>query len=294
MAESSGSSKFAGSLNSAMIDGPEAQAALEYAMRFGEPGFEDVERIFITQHYEGYSAENQEAWTTLFDRQMEFLESRASKTYLQGARSIRLSRDRIPHLHGPESINHHLMRLTGWKSRGVPGLAPAKAFFAALAQREFATTIVMRPKESLNYLPEPDIFHDVFGHVPLHADAVFGEFLQTYGKAASLTSNPEHIKRMGTLFWFTVEFGLIREDGNLKLYGSGLLSSPAESRHALESNEVERRPFDLEAACTTPYEIDHFQPILYVLDSFDQLRDAMNRYAERILNENATLRGKVA
>ena len=149
---------------------------------------------------------------------------------------------------------------------------------------------MIRPYDSIDYLPEPDIFHDIFGHVPLHADPVFADFLQTYGKAASLTDDPEHMTRLARLFWFTVEFGLIKEEGETKLYGSGLISSPGESVHALQSSEVDRRPFDLEAVCETDFEIDHFQPILYVLDSFEQLRDGMNSYAERIIEENEASR----
>ena len=173
----------------------------------------------------------------------------------------------------------------------MPGYLPAKAFFACLAAREFPTTVVLRPKESIDYLPEPDIFHDIFGHVPLHADPVFADFLQTYGKAALTTDDPVHTQRLARLFWFTVEFGLISEDNQLKLYGSGLISSPGESTHALNSPDVERRPFDLERVCDTEFEIDHYQPILYVLDSFDQLRDGMNTYANRILEESGAATG---
>lgn len=272
------------SLNHAMIDDGQAKEAQEYANRFGEAGFHDISKVYIDQRYSGYTAENQETWQTLYDRQMAYLEECASNVYLSGARSIRLVRDHIPYLEGPKSINTYLRQLTGWQSRAVPGYIPAKAFFACLARREFPTTIVIRPKESIDYLPEPDIFHDVFGHVPLHADPVFADFLQTYGKAALTTDDPDHTERLARLFWFTVEFGLIREDGRLKLYGSGLISSPGESRHALTSPDVDRRPFDLERVCDTSFEINHFQPILYVLDSFQQLRDAMMTYANRLLD----------
>jgi phenylalanine-4-hydroxylase len=193
-------------------------------------------------------------------------------------------RDHIPYLEGPQSVNTFLMPLTGWQSKAVPGYLPAKAFFACLARREFPTTIVIRSRESIDYLPEPDIFHDIFGHVPLHADPVFADFLQTYGRAAVSTDDPHHTERLARLFWFTVEFGLIREGGRHRLYGSGLISSPGESAHALDSKDVDRRPFDLEMVCNTSFEIDHYQPILYVLESFDQLRDAMNTYAQRILD----------
>jgi phenylalanine-4-hydroxylase len=274
-------SNMSGSLNHAMIDDAQAKAAQQYADHFGEPGFDDATRLYIEQRYEGYSAENQEAWRVLFDRQMAFLADNASQTYLSGARIINLNRERIPDL---KDINSRLLPLTGWQSKAVPGYIPAKGFFACLSRREFPTTIVIRPKESLDYLPEPDIFHDIFGHVPLHADPIFADFLQTYGQAALLTDDPYHTERLARLFWFTVEFGLVREDGRVKLYGSGLISSPGESKHALTSLEVDRRPFDFDRVCDTAFEIDHYQPILYVLESFEQLRDAMTRYAEMLLS----------
>ena len=277
------------SLNHGMIDDAEAGAAQGYADNFGQPGFDDPSKMYIAQRYEGYTEENQETWRQLYDQQAEFLAERASNVYLDGAKAINLVRDHIPYLDGERSINTFLGKLTGWQSKSVPGYLPAKAFFACLSRREFPTTIVIRPLESINYLPEPDIFHDIYGHVPLHADPVFADFLQTYGKAALLTDDPHHTERLARLFWFTVEFGLIQEEGKLKLYGSGLISSPGESRHALESPDVERRPFDLEAVCNTSFEIDHYQPILYVLDSFEQLRDGMNSYAESLLKDVETV-----
>ena len=280
-------SKMSGSLNHAMIDGPKGRAAQDYANRFGQPGFDDITKAYIDQNYAGYTEENQETWRILYDRQMSYLADHASNVYLSGARSIKLVRDWIPYLEGPKSVNTFLQPLTGWQSKAVPGYLPAKAFFACLARREFPTTIVIRPKESIDYMPEPDIFHDIFGHVPLHADPVFADFLQTYGKAALTADDPYHTERLARLFWFTVEFGLIREDGRTKLYGSGLISSPGESQHSLTSKDVDRRPFDLETVCATSFEIDHYQPILYVLESFEQLRDAMDTYARRILDEAA-------
>lgn len=276
---------MSGSLNHAMIDDGEAQVAQDYADSFGSPGFDDPSRMYISQRYEGYTEENQETWTTLYDRQMEYLANHASDVYLSGARAINLVRDHIPYLDGPDSINTFLKELTGWQSKPVPGYLPAKAFFACLAAREFPTTVVLRPKKSIDYLPEPDIFHDIFGHVPLHADTIFADFLQTYGKAALLTEDSEHTQRLARLFWFTVEFGLIKENNELKLYGSGLISSPGESKHSLTSSEVDRRPFDLNTVCETDFEIDHYQPILYVLESFEQLRDGMNEYAERLISD---------
>ena len=271
-----------------MINDQEAQAAQAYADEYETQGHTDASKMFITQRYDGYTKENQETWTALYDQQMDFLESRASNVYLTGARAINLVREYIPHLEGPQSVNTFLKELTGWQSRAVPGYLPAKAFFACLAERSFPTTITIRPKEQIDYLPEPDIFHDIFGHVPLHADPVFADFLQSYGQAALMTNDPIKMTELSRLFWFTVEFGLIREQGELKLYGSGLISSPGESKHALEHSDVDRRPFDLERICNTDFEIDHYQPILYVLESFEELRDAMNSYAQRIMEASVS------
>lgn len=273
---------------SKIIDSDEARRAQEAAdLAPGQPSAEiDPYRFFITQDCSRYTKENHDVWREMFTERMRTLDRQASDVFLAGLRKIGLTPDRVPEV---ASINKRLQDLTGWESHPVPGYLPAKAFFACLAQRRFPTTITMRPRELMNYLPEPDIFHDVFGHVPLHADPVFAEFLQTYGKAALFCEDPYHIDRLARLFWFTVEFGLIRENGRVKLYGSGLISSIGESIHALESDHVDRRPFDMDLVCDTPFEIDHYQPILYVLDSFEQLRDSMNSYAERVLEESGAV-----
>ncbi len=286
-----------------IIDGEDfdrAQAAADAAADLPEDQIE-TESFYVTQLYDRYSEENHAVWKEMYEKRWTVLEEQASNTFLAGLRAIRLVPDRVPLLFGqaPDpydpartvtGINEYLRPLTGWQSRGVPGYLPAKAFFACLSRREFPTTVIVRPKDKMDYLPEPDIFHDVFGHVPLHADEVFAEFLQTYGKAA-LHAGPQHTEALARLFWFTVEFGLVHEDGRLKTYGSGLISSHGESHHALHAPEgtgegkVERRAFDLDRVVETDFEIDHYQPILYVLESFEQLRDAMNAYADRVMNE---------
>lgn len=274
------------SIKHPVIDSDEAQRALKAAEDSeGLPASKiDIDSMVITQHWDRYTDEDHEVWRILYEKRMKQLETEASNVFLSGLKVINLRPDRVPDL---KEVNANLAKMTGWQSRGVPGYLPAKSFFAFLAQRQFPTTIAVRPKESMDYLPEPDIIHDVFGHVPLHADPVFADFLQTYGKAALHTDDDYHTERLARLFWFTVEFGLIREDGRVKLYGSGLISSEGEGHHALESDEVERRPFDMERVCDTSFEIDHFQPILYVLEDFEQLRDAMNDYAEMLLNQPA-------
>ena len=271
-----------------IIDSDEARIAQAAADKApGLPSSEiDPYKFFISQKNERYTDENHAVWKELFTERMKSLDAQASDVFLTGLKQIGLKPDRVPVV---ADINRRLQDLTGWESHPVPGYLPAKAFFACLAARRFPTTITMRPRELMNYLPEPDIFHDVFGHVPLHADPVFAEFLQTYGKAALFCEDPYHIERLARLFWFTVEFGLIRENGKVKLYGSGLISSIGESFHALESDHVDRRPFDMDRVCDTPFEIDHYQPILYVLESFEQLRDSMNSYAERVLEESGAL-----
>lgn len=266
-----------------VIDSDECRIAQEAADRAPATPSDriDPSRFYVKQRWNLYTPENHEVWRTLVRRRLETLEWQASSVFLNGMRLLDLDKQNVPDL---EHVNRILQPLTGWQSRPVPGYLPAKAFFACLAHGEFPTTITIRPKELLEYLPEPDIFHDVFGHVPLHADPIFAEFLRTYGRAALFCEDPYHIERLGRLFWFTVEFGLIREEGRTKLYGSGLISSIGESPHALQSPHVDRRPFDLERVCDTPFEIDHYQPILYVLESFEQLRDSMNKYAEQVLS----------
>lgn len=271
---------------SAVIDSEEARRAQANADRSESMPADqiDIDSMKITQWYERYSPEDHEVWGTIFRKRMEQLAEYGSEVFLSGSRAINLRADRVPDL---REVNDRLRALTGWSSHGVPGYLPAKSFFAFLAQRQFPTTVAVRPKARMDYLPEPDIIHDVFGHVPLHADPIFADFLQTYGQAALHTNDPYHTERLARLFWFTVEFGLIREGGRIKLYGSGLISSEGEGYHALESAEVERRPFEMGLVCDTNFEIDHYQPILYVLESFEQLRDAMDSYARRLLSEPA-------
>jgi phenylalanine-4-hydroxylase len=297
----------------------QAQAAADNAPNL-PAALIDADKFYITQNYALYTRADHEVWRDLFDRRWSVLERQVSSQFIDGMKILRLSRDRLPLLDDLvldrdieiaggavlkkgtrlDGINKFLSAQSNWASYGVPGYLPAKAFFASLAQREFPTTVLIRPREVMDYLPEPDIFHDVFGHVPLHALKVFADFLQTYGQAALMCEDEEHIKRLGRLFWFTVEFGLIRENGQVKVYGSGLVSSHGEAEYSLNgawakgegaaapcsTREVaEWRPFDMERVCETDFEIDHYQPIYYVLESFEQLRDAMQRYAEQVMNE---------
>jgi phenylalanine-4-hydroxylase len=225
----------------------------------------------IPQRYERYSPEEHDVWSVLYRRRIEVLERTASQVFLDGIARIGLDPRRVPDL---ADVNRRLSPVTGWNAVGVGGFIPAAQFFASLEARRFPTTLIVRPREQLDYLPEPDIFHDVFGHVPLHADPVFADFLQRFGALAAAARTPAETTRMARLFWFTVEFGLIRERGEERIYGSGLISSHADAANAL-GPRCERRPFSLGQVLAQPFEIDHVQDVLFVIEGFDQLYDAV-------------------
>lgn len=226
---------------------------------------------FIAQRYDAYDAEAHDVWRILYERRMTTLLETGSDVFLTGIERIGLDPRRVPDL---ADVNGRLARRTGWAALGVRGFIPAGQFFRCLSQRRFPTTLIVRPRAQLDYLPEPDIFHDVFGHVPLHSDPVFADFLQRFGALAAEARSDDEITRMARLFWFTVEFGLIRERGATKIYGSGLISSHGDAANALGPN-CDRRPFDLDAVLSQPFEIDHFQDVLFVVESFDQLFEAV-------------------
>ncbi len=227
----------------------------------------------IPQQHDRYTGEDHAVWSLLYGRRIEALERTASRVFLDGIATIGLDRDRVPDL---ADVNVRLGARTGWSAVGVRGFIPAAQFFASLSRRRFPTTLIVRPRAQLDYLPEPDIFHDVFGHVPLHADPVFADFLQRFGALAAAARTPEETERMARLFWFTVEFGLIRERGAVRIYGSGLISSHADAANAL-GPDCERRPFDLEAVTAQPFAIDRVQEVLFVIEGFEQLFEAVER-----------------
>ena len=232
---------------------------------------------FIPQDVSAYTAENHAVWRLLYDRRMATLSETGSTVFLDGMRRIGLSRDAVPDL---ARVNAALGARTGWAAVGVRGFIPAAQFFRCLSQRRFPTTLIVRSREQLDYLPEPDIFHDVFGHVPLHSHPVFADFLQQFGQLAAASRTEEDTARMARLFWFTVEFGLIHENAGTRIYGSGLISSQADAANAL-SDACERRPFELDAVLEQSFEIDKLQPTLFVIESFDQLFDAVKAIESR-------------
>ena len=230
------------------------------------------------QHWDAYTAEDHDVWATLYRRRMATLEHTGSQVFLQGMRAIGLGPDRVPDL---SEVNLRLAPRTGWRAVPVSGFIPAADFFQSLAERRFPTTVIVRSMAQLDYLPEPDIFHDVFGHVPLHADPTFAAFLQRFGQLAASARTPEATEAMARLFWFTVEFGLVQELGETRVYGSGLISSAGDAANAL-GPACDRRPFSLDAVLAQPFEIDRLQDVLFVVSDFAQLFAALDEAAERL------------
>lgn len=238
----------------------------------------ETRSFYIAQDWNAYSAEDHDVWGILYERRLRALERTGSRVFLEGAALIGLRPDQVPDL---VDVNRRLGARTGWAAVPVSGFLPAREFFACLAQRRFPTTVKVRPRQQLDYLPEPDVFHDVFGHVPLHSHPIFAEFLQRFGQAAAAGETEEQVQGMARLFWFTVEFGLIREQGDVKLYGSGLISSHGDAANALGPT-CDRRPFSLDAVLAQPFQIDRFQDVLFVVDSFDQLFEGVTLARRRL------------
>ena len=256
--------------------------------------------LFIRQPYELYSEGNQQVWRDLYRELMPKWEQYAHPHFLEGVSRLALDPDAIPRL---EDINKFLEPLSAFKSKAVSGYVPAYLFFDCLRRREFPTTITIRDGQHLGYLPEPDIFHDLAGHVPMHTDRMFSDILVRFGEVArsaarsvqaiedreqQLHSTASVIKAMARFFWFTVEFGLMRKPGapaqltgtateDFCVYGSGLLSSAEEIEYCLESPDVQRFPFQLEWVTNQYFEIDHVQPLLFYVDSFEHLYSEVDR-----------------
>jgi phenylalanine-4-hydroxylase len=232
----------------------------------------------IEQDWAAYTPAQHAVWQELVSRRMPDLEKHACAEYLDGFEQIGLRVDTIPDL---AAVSARLGPRTGWRARPVSGYLPAPAFFAMLAARQFPTTTTIRAMESLEYIPEPDIFHDVFGHVPMHAHPVFADFLAHYGQVCTQLEDERDLVKMGRLFWFTVEFGVIRQQGEIKLYGSGLISSHGESRYVIEGHP-EVREFSLDAVMEQDFSISEMQPVVYAVESFEQIYEA-TKEAERRL-----------
>lgn len=239
--------------------------------------------LYIAQPYQLYSEDNHAAWKSLFGRMRPQWDRFANEHFMKGIESLCLDPNRVPNL---DDVNQFLNPLTGFKAKAVSGYVPAYLFFDCLSNREFPTTITIRRHDKLDYLPEPDIFHDIAGHVPMHTDKAFADTLVRFGELAKLAveigseikDEDEKLHRLNSIikslarfFWFTIEFGLMRGNDGMKVYGSGLLSSFGEIQYSIESPLVQRYPLQLEWVINQYFEIDHYQPLLFWVESFDHL-----------------------
>lgn len=222
----------------------------------------------IAQNWANYTPQQHATWDTLFERQAKLLPGRASNAYLRGLDVLKLSKPGIPDF---AELSDRLMKLTGWQVIAVPGLVPDAIFFDHMANRRFVAGNFIRRPDQLDYLQEPDVFHDVFGHVPMLADPVFADYLEAYGRGGQRALELGALKYLARLYWYTVEFGLVAEPEGLRIYGSGIVSSFSESRFALDDPSPNRIGFDLARVMRTQYRIDDFQQNYFVIPSFDEL-----------------------
>jgi len=233
----------------------------------------------LHQQPASYTAADHQVWSILYTRQLNAIRQYAYKNFEQGLSLLNFTTDRIP---GFSGTNRQLEALTGWKIYAVPGLIPNRTFFKLMVYKRFGATTWIRKMEELDYLEEPDMFHDVFGHVPLLTDPVITDFLWGLAHIAERYIEQENIiEAIARLYWYTIEFGLVKEGEAVKIYGAGILSSIGETKFAL-SETADRRPFDLEEVLQTPYIKDKFQEQYFVLDDLEQLRDIVTALDEKL------------
>ncbi len=222
----------------------------------------------IDQNWRDYTDDEHAIWDLLYRRQVRLLADRADRAMLDGLKALDLGRGGIPDF---DTINSELMRLTGWTVVAVPSLVPDEVFFTHLANRRFPAGAFIRTRAQLDYIQEPDIFHDVFGHVPMLTNPVFANYMQAYGEGGLRAVKFGRLKNLAALYWYTVEFGLIETPEGLRIYGAGISSSADESKFALEDASPNRIRFDLERVMRTDYRIDDFQETYFVIRSYDEL-----------------------
>lgn len=232
----------------------------------------------VEQPYADYGQEDHGVWAHLVRRQDLILANRACQEWLDARSLLNLSQPKVPDF---TVLNRHLGPASGWQLVAVEGLLPGEAFFKLLADRKFPVTWWMRSRDQMDYLPEPDLFHDAYGHVPMLMDPAFGDFVHHYA-VASLRANDEQRLHLGRVYWFTVEFGLVGPLADPRIYGAGIMSSATESVHALENPAVERVPFDPHAAMAQDYRIDIPQPKYFVVESVQSLYQTMKPILESI------------
>lgn len=227
--------------------------------------------------YPDYPESDHETWRFLYERQIKFLPGRACREYMEGTEILNLSADKIPAL---KNLSHIFLKTTGWKVARVPGLIHSQNFFELLRRKVFPSTDYIRGKDELDYTPAPDMFHDIFGHMPLLTNKSFASFYQKFGEAALNAKGADGVK-LETFHWFTVEFGLINNPEGRRIYGAGVLSSHKEVQHSL-SDQVEVKPFDPDKIVVQQYDVWHLQPILFAIDSFEQLEEGFYSWCKKI------------
>ncbi len=223
--------------------------------------------------YPGYSDDDHETWRILVNRQMDMLPGRAGEAFVNGVEMLGLRSDTIPAL---KNLSRILEEATGWRIARIPGLLHEKDFFNLLATRTFPSTDYIRGRGEIDYTPAPDLFHDIFGHMPMLTQPAYADFYQMFGRAA-LNAEGADRPRLERFHWFTVEFGLIREDNGVRIFGAGILSSKNEVTHAL-SDDVEKVDFDPVRIVEQDYDVWHLQDLLFVLDSFEQLVEGFSHW----------------
>jgi phenylalanine-4-hydroxylase len=236
----------------------------------------------MKQDYTKYTTEDHETWSILVERQHKLLEGKAAKKFFDGIEMLNLRQPKVPDFN---EINNILGRETGWEIIAADGIVPAKEFFEHLANKRFPSTTWLRSKDSLDYIEEPDIFHDVFGHTPILADKEFTTYLQRFAEITLSIKNYEWESGLvSSVYWHTVEFGLMKEDAELKIYGAGILSSPGETGYVFTS-KPSKIPFDFKKIFNSIYAIDQYQEEYFVIDSFTQLYSSLDNFEEKVLNE---------
>jgi phenylalanine-4-hydroxylase len=222
----------------------------------------------IDQGFDAYTAQEHATWVTLYERQAQVLPGRACDAFLRGTEALDLHGQGIPNF---ERMSEKLSALTGWTVVAVPGLVPDAVFFDHLANRRFPAGNFIRRPDQLDYLQEPDVFHDVFGHVPMLTDPVFADYMQAYGRGGQRALGLGRLANLARLYWYTVEFGLMQTRAGLRIYGAGIVSSRTESIFSLDDPSPNRLGFDLERVMRTPYRIDDFQQVYFVIPSLESL-----------------------
>jgi len=245
-----------------------AEAVQENGNPTGHGRPEDWPQYICDQGWENYTQEDHDVWKTLFQRQTEIIKGRACQEYIDGIAALKMDENQIPNFAEASKL---LKEKTGWEVVAVKGLIPNLPFFQLLADRKFPAGNFIRTRDQLDYIEEPDVFHDFFGHVPLLTNPMFADYMAAFGKAGLRAADHDAITNHASLYWYTVEFGLIKQANEMRIYGAGVLSSPGETVFSLENSSPNRLGFDFERVMRTNYRVDDFQQTYFVIDDFKQL-----------------------